>query len=187
MQSMLQKMGLTTLGVATAVLLLSLVLGGCIDTSPKNPGVDSDSPQSYHRTDIPVDTAYYTISGTVDAGPESVVRQTDPGRGSLTGVGMSGSGVITGSSIGPEYAGKSVVRLMVSASDSPLAPPERVVILKASDIKAVGLLPGDHVTFVCRAQYEAVGAVMERERIDLDAAATWELDYCRLTTPTIGP
>jgi len=86
---------------------------------------------------------------------------------------------------GPQLNGKGMVRLTVADSDAELAPVGSTVILKLDDTKGILLLPGDQVTFKCRAQFEAIAAVMKQQAFD-QTAGTWELDYCRLASPVVG-
>ena len=85
------------------------------------------------------------------------------------------------------WKGKNL-RLLVHSVEpaTPLAQPDRIVLIKTSDTKASALLTGDIVTFRCRAQYKAVAAVRENEDFYPSKVATWELDYCRLATPVIS-
>ncbi len=161
--------------------LFAAILAGCADTAPQP---SSDSPQAFTATGdgVPVDDGVYLISGTVVADVESLVRQTTPARGSMAG---SGYGAY-GSYFGPEFGGKGFVRLQVASSESDLAPVGAIVILKVTDSKASVLLPGDTVQFKCRHQYEAVAAVRNAETFNAEKLETWEIDYCRLTTPKIG-
>lgn len=169
-----------------ALLLVMLVLSGAMCDSNAAPAPESDSSQSFNSdARIPVDDNVYTITGQVVGEVSSITRQTQAGHGSISGFSSSGSGYVGGSFYGPEFGGKGFVRLYIEHSDSPLAPVEGIVLIKSSDTKGSALLPGDRVTFKCRAQYEAVAAVRENESFDTNKLATWELDYCRLSTPTI--
>jgi hypothetical protein len=146
------------------------------------PAPESNNSLSYAWfTTIPVDTAVYTITGAVAAETESLVRQTAPAQVQS----YSAEGFTYGSYYGPQLNGKGMVRLTVEASDAELAPVGSTVILKLDDTKGILLLPGDHITLKCRAQFEAISAVMNRQEFD-PAAGTWELDYCRLATPVVG-
>ena len=95
--------------------------------------------------------------------------------------------MVPGAYFGPQFGGKGFVRLFVYSAEpaTELARPENIVILKTSDTKASALLPGDIVTFKCRAQYEAVAAVRNAETFNKEALETWELDYCRMISPLI--
>lgn len=176
--------------VTLLVVFAVLLLASCgYNQGPQNiaPAPDSDSSQNFSSQPgfgIPVDDAVYTITGKVIGDVESLTRQTEAAQGSYGRYGNYATGVY----FGAEFGGKGFVRLFVHTSDSELAPPESIVIIKTSDTKASALLPGDVVTFKCRAQYEAVAAVRDRETFDMAASeklATWELDYCRLFTPEI--
>lgn len=167
------------------LILFLLILTGCAGRAPQP---ESDSPQTYSdNARIPVDDTVYTIVGEVVGDVASVTQQTTPAQGDVTGVSARDLGYLGGAYFGPEFGGKGFVRLLVHTATpgTELAPVEEIVILKTSDTKAAVLLPGDVVTFRCRAQYEAVAAVREGESFDADKVETWELDYCRLVTPVI--
>lgn len=167
------------------LLLLPLLLVGCRGQAPQ---AASDSPQTYNaNARIPVDDNVYTITGEVVGDISSLSQQTTPAQGDLTGLQARGYGYLGGSYFGAEFEGKGFVRLLVHTAEpsTRLAPLEEIVIVKTTDTKAVVLLPGDVVTFKCRAQYEAVAAVRENEAFDEDKLETWELDYCRMVTPVI--
>jgi hypothetical protein len=167
------------------VLLLVLLLTACRGQAPQPV---SDSPQAYEaNARIPVDDNVYTITGQVVGEVASLSQQTAPAQGELTGLGARGYGYMGGSYFGPEFGGKGFVRLFVFSAEpsTRLAPPEEIVIMKTTDTKAAALLPGDIVTFKCRAQYEAVAAVRVNESFNQSKVETWELDYCRMVTPVI--
>lgn len=155
---------------------------------PADPQVESDSNQAYaDGSKVPTDLQIYTVTGTVAGDVESLTRQVKPGGGSTpTCFGTSGC-YGGGSFFGPIEKGKGYVRLRVN-SVSPATESAKegsLTILKVTDTKATALLPGDTVTFKCRRQYEAIAAVQQRQKFDRDKDGTWELDYCRLSTPTI--
>jgi len=159
-------------------LLMIWLLGAC----QRSPAPESNNGLSYAWfTTIPVDTVVYTLTGTVTTEVESLVRQTAPAQVQS----YSAEGLSYSTYYGPQMNGKGMVRLTVEASDAELAPVGSTVILKLDDTKGILLLPGDRITFKCRAQFEAISAVMNRQEFD-PAAGTWELDYCRLATPVVG-
>lgn len=159
-----------------------VLLGACAPVTDTAPRPESDSSQAYgYDARTPVDDNVYEIAGVVTGAVDSLVRQTEAARGSVAGSGYGFYGTYFGS----EFGGKGFVRLLVRRSNSPLAPIGEIVILKTTDTKAIVLVPGDEVTFLCRAQYEAVAAVRDNETFDPDKVETWELDYCRLLTPVI--
>lgn len=168
-------------GVA-AIALFAIVLVSCTAgiVAPT-----SDSDFSYAAgSSIPIDNNFYTVAGTVVA--DVADRTTGQEKGHITGSAI-GAGNFT-SMQGTYFPGDVFVRLSVELVNpsTELAPQGNVVLLKTTDLKAVALLPGDYVTFVCRAQYEAVAATNNAEAFDADKAGTWELDYCRLNSPVIS-
>jgi hypothetical protein len=188
---MTKRTTLTSIFVALLILLFS----GCRGQVP--PESDSGIPYETGKY-IPLDHAYYVISGTVIGDVGSQVTGQTPGKisASTTGI-VTGGGVILGSSSGTYFpgavTGKGFIRFLVEKSDTTktvdhedLAPPGSVVILKTTDLKAIALLPNDYTTLVCRAQYEAVAAIDNSEYFDKEKAATWELDFCRIKSPVIS-
>ena len=164
------------------VLFLFCVLGWLLIACQRSPAPESNNGLSYAWfTSVPVDTSVYTITGTVSAEVESLVRQTAPAQVQS----YSAEGLSYSTYYGPQMNGKGMVRLTVAASDAELAPVGSTVILKLDDTKGILLLPGDQITVKCRAQFEAISAVMNRQEFN-PAAGTWELDYCRLATPVVG-
>lgn len=149
-----------------------------------NPPADSDSSYSYKGdTKVDVDETTYSIKGEVVREVNSLTRQVAPAKGDLFGYG----GYTSGSFTGPVEAGKGFVRLKVSVSQpaTDLAPVGEVAIIKTTDTKVTALMAGDVVVFKCRRQYENIGAVKNDQTFNKDEVATWELDYCRLSTPVI--
>lgn len=169
-------------GQTIAVLFLLGALALWLAACQRSPAPESNNGLSYAwLTTIPVDTAVYTITGTVATEVESLVRQTAPAQVQS----YSAEGLSYSTYYGPQMNGKGMVRLTVEGSNAALAPVGSTVILKLDDTKGILLLPGDHVTLKCRAQFEAIAAVTNRQEFD-PAAGTWELDYCRLATPVVG-
>lgn len=170
-----------------SVFLLSVLL---IAACTALPAPESDSQFTYKTgSTIPVDYAVYTIAGTIVADVTDRATGQEPGR--ITGSSMTAGSFssMSGTYFPGDVQGKGFVRLQVESAtpDTELAAPGDITLLKTTDLKAVALLPGDYVTFVCRAQYEAVAAVISGEDFDQGAAGTWELDYCRLKSPVISP
>jgi hypothetical protein len=163
------------------VVLVLVGLAGCANQPPL-PESDSSQEFAAGQGGIPVDDNVYTITGKVVGEVESLVRQTSPGQGFISGTGYG----VYGSYFGPEFDGKGFVRLEVMTSDSRLAPKGSIVILKVTDTKASVLLPGDTVCFKCRHQYEAIAAVRNNETFDQEKLETWEIDYCRLVSPVVS-
>jgi hypothetical protein len=179
-----------------AVLAVAVIAAGCSGSSSHDPSVQNDNADadaSFRQVDdhpprVPVDTNIYVVRGQVIGEPDSLTRQTAPAQASVSGYFAGGSGFVSGAAFGPRFAGKGFVRVRV-ASVTPKAPFFSVgetVLVKTSDTKAAALLPADVVEFKCRAQYEAVAPIGHNERFAADRYGTWELDFCRLATPSLG-
>lgn len=164
--------------IVLVVWLLSAA--GCIANGPATYQVESDNDFKYRPvlTPIPVDHTLYAISGIVGGDPNSAVRQTQAAQGEMTTIDGTGSGSYTG----PSYSGKNVVRLYVTLAEPPtdLAPPGATVLVKATDLKAIGLEAGDFVTLLCRSSAEAVSPAFQNQEFDPETMLTYELDDCRL-------
>ena len=157
-------------------------------TGHRGPQNDSQWDWDEGKIDIPCDSYIYQVEGTVVTLPESLTIQTERGYSSGGGYMIGGFGSVGWSSMGPEFSGKGFVRILVSWSDSDLAPAGQVTILKVTDTKAVALIQGDKVRFKCRKEYEAIAPLDYGEKFTTetrDQAATYELDYCRLVSPVL--
>ena len=162
------------------VLLVCILLSGC--EQEYAPLADSDSRSNFSAEyRVPTDRTIYHVTGEIVGEREELVRQTSPATGSMYSYNGYGSGSFTG----PEFMGKSFVRVYVVHSDSRLAPTESTVILKVSDTKIFGVVVGDTVSFICRAQAELVAAVLNNEKPSAEQV-TWELDYCRMESPIVS-
>lgn len=175
------------------ICLITLLLAGCAPpppdstkptATPQPPRLESDSGYKYRGNKrVEADFNVYKISGMVVGDVNSLTRQTKAARGSS----YEWDGYGSGSYFGPQFSGKGFIRILVNAAEptTELASPGSVVILKSTDTKATALLPGDIVTFKCRAQYEVVAAVANNEDFDEAKMGTWELDYCRMFSPLV--
>ena len=161
------------------VLLMCFLLLGCnVERAPR---ADSDSSSNFSdEYRVPIDRNVYHIAGKIVGEREELVRQTSPASGSM----YSYNGYSSGSFTGPEFSGKSFVRVEIIYSDSELATRGNIVILKVTDTKIFGVVMGDTVSFVCRAQAELVAAVLNNEKPS-EEQVTWELDYCRMEVPMV--
>ena len=162
-----------------SLIVISLLLAACEELAPM---AESDSNQNFANTGnsrIPVDREVYRVTGKVVGDVDSLVTS-----GPVQTVYYQYSTATTGYT-----EGKGFVRLFLyEITPEPvreLVTSEEIAILKTTDTKARALLPGDVVTFVCRAQFEAVAAVLENEVFDPVKLGTWELDYCRLERPAV--
>lgn len=167
-------------------LALVLVLSSCATNLA--PAPVSDSHQEFAPGgEIPVDDNVYDLVGEVVADLESITETR--ARGSSGGYMFNGVGSMTGS-FAMWQEGKGFVRVKVleitPELERNIANVGDVIIIKTTDQKIMALLPGDIVTFRCRAQYENVAAARRAERFDAVKLATWELDYCRMKTPQIN-
>ncbi len=61
---------------------------------------------------------------------------------------------------------------------------DAVVVVKISDSKMFGIVVGDTVRLSCRAEPENLAAVANDEPFQHDLE-TWELDWCRFTSPVV--
>jgi len=167
------------------ICVIFLLLVAC---APEAPLVTSDNKAADFamgaRTEI--DENIYVISGTVEELPQSLVRQYSAASGRVGGFSSGGTGYVSGYYHGDVLDGKSFIRFRVDTVSPGTALAKRgdIVILKVTDTKATALLHGDKVEFKCRAQHEPVAATLDGEYIT-PAHSTWELDYCRLTSPAV--
>ena len=169
--------------VLSVLAVLLATAFACQFNEPPPPGSDSGQTYNARCCGIPVDTNVYTITGEVVADVETLQRRIAPAQFGYTEYG--------GTFFSPQFGGKGFVRLLVHSVTprTTLAQPDRIVLIKTSDTKASALLPKDIVTFLCRAQYEAVAPVLINEDFDAEKARiveTWELDYCRMETPVVS-
>jgi len=166
------------------LLVLSLFVVACqAPNQPKQAVGYVDNSGDPAKLDY--DPVIYTIKGEVVGDINSVVRQSAPAQGSVSGYSTGSWGYVGGSFVGPQISGKNFVRLLVQSSDCSLAKYGELVILKVEDTKATALLPGDIVTFRCRVEYEVLTAVLTNETFSKDKQVK-EIDWCRFAVPTIG-
>lgn len=174
---------------ACLILVVVILLTACGGQTDIAPEPESDSSQRYRLgSEIPVDDNVYTINGRVVGDVDSLTRQTAAARVTNSTVYADGYTRSSSTYFAPELNGKGFVRLLVYSSEpeTDLAQPENIVIIKTTDTKATMLLAGDVVTFRCRAQYEAVAAIRNNETFRAEDLGTWELDYCRLSSPLVA-
>lgn len=154
-------------------------------------GPDNDSPWDWDENGnhIPCDPHIYTITAVIQS-TDSLSRQVAPASGSISGFGINGYSSLSGHYSGEIIDGKGILVINVLSSDSEYATPGSTIIIKTTDTKASFIPEGYTVTFKCRFEYEAIGALENTEEFTpevRDQASTWEFDYCRQTTPTILP
>lgn len=160
--------------------------------NPVPPGQDGNYAGGYA---LPAVTTVYVISGTVMAAPGSV--QGYEVNGGFSTYRGTGSGYINGGS-----EGKGILRFTIDKENgvryfdpyveagvtkraedwTPLVKDGEFLIIKVEDRKGMGLAEGDHVTLMCREQYEWVMAVATNE-IPTTRTLTREIDGCRMIDP----
>jgi hypothetical protein len=125
------------------------------------------------------DKHVYTITGELLAPPNSLVRQSRPANGHLSGGIVGGVGGVSGQFSGEQLKGKNFVRLAVNDASpaSNEATPGHDALLKTVDTKTIALSQGDTATFACLRQYERVG----------DVGHVWEFDDCRVVSFQAAP
>jgi len=172
------------------LLLVLLMLAACGTNNAPPPQSDARGTSWNVSTfggdlAVDVDRAYYRIEGEVIGELRDLERYRSSS--SFTAV----NGVASGSSWS-ETDGKGFVRVRVSRIE-PAAPHigtvEQVLLLKSTDSKIKAVLPGDRVTFICRANFEAVAPVLVDQVYtaeDKEQGGVWEFDYCRMDTPQLG-
>lgn len=159
--------------MALKVLFWGAVLAGLVF------GVRScqaDSAKAKAEYDSTHDTKTYTITGTVQAPPESLVRQVQAAKGYIVGAG----GFIGGEYEGAVEGGKGFVRFAVESSDPAIeeAQSGQVILIKTGDTKVIALSAGDTTSFVCARDYETVEG---------STGGVWELDNCRMRDGSFTP
>lgn len=179
----------TILGIA----LLMALLGGC---TQQVAGDGNSTFNAQSGLTVPFDAAIYHLRGEVVGEVDSLSRQTSGG--SLT---LSSYPYISGSgSFYSETSGKGFVRLRVLTITSSIIParsdlaaalgaPGDTILVKTTDAKVQALHPGDVVSFVCRADFEQVGAATAGENLTQQGVydlGTWEFDLCRMRVPIVG-
>lgn len=79
--------------------------------------------------------------------------------------------------------GKGIVRGKLIASDPVpnFASIGETIIIKTTDFKIVGLLPGDTATLICTVDYEPVCSKSDEHQNDEgECQDLWEFDFCRM-------
>lgn len=136
----------------------------------------ADSAKAKAEYDRTNDTKTYTITGTVQAPPESLVRQVQAAKGYIVGAG----GFIGGEYEGAVEGGKGFVRFSVESAEPAIdeAQPGQVILIKTGDTKVIALSAGDTTSFVCVRDYESVKG---------STGGVWELDNCRMRDGSFTP
>jgi len=171
-------------------LLLLLLFAACsTPVPPDDPSVnqvlmtnpESDNDFSWSMlAQVEVYTQAYTVSITV--AEEMVSNKTLQGEGSVFGYG----GYVSGS-MRIWQEGKGLLPVRVNSISPLISLPGmdltgKTIILKTSDLKAMGLPNGATTTLVCNLDTEVLSPVTSSQTLTTDRL-TYELDACRMLTP----
>ncbi len=151
----------------TLLLLGLLGLVACAPTQQTDTGVTITSE---------VDPNVYTIKLTMEQDLESYTV----GHAYVSGSSINGVGSVSG-----RYweDGKGILRGLLGSVDPAVdfAQPGDTIVIKTTDRKVMGLIPGDTVTFACTADFEPVCAINETNSTQTGKCVEiWEFDYCRI-------
>lgn len=156
------------------LVLAALLLSACAPTQTTDTGVTITSE---------VDPNVYTVT--------LVLEQEDgytEGHAALSGASFNGYGSVSG-----RYweDGKGILRGTLESVQPTVvfADAGDTIVIKTTDRKVMGLIPGDAVVFACIADFEPVCAINETDSARVgDCLEIWEFDYCRIVdiTPTSG-
>lgn len=169
-------MKLRTLGVHSLILLLTVFsLASCAQIS-------TDTEFAYTANEAPHNPNLYMLHGRVD---DEVY-----GHSTINAEGRSQSvDGFSSSSFRVWQEGKGLIRVRIESITPSLdyAKSGSLVIIKTTDLKVLALQPGDNVVFLCRVDYEFVGALTREQakNTNLDDARTEEFDICRLQNPVV--
>lgn len=171
------------------LVLLGLLVSACAPqaaVAPDDPSVvkeeqvspESDNKYSWSLNSyVDVSTTVYTVIVRVN---DDIVNHTEVnGSGSAFMYGGYGS-----ASMRIWQEGKGLLPVVVD-SISPAVdyiPVGSMIILKTSDLKAMGLPNGATATFICNMDTEVLSPVQHSQVLTTDRL-TKELDDCRMTTP----
>ena|SRR5688572_7068277 len=124
-----------------------------------------------------VDTNVYVVKVQVIGDMSN--NQTE--NGSISGMSVNGTGGVSGR-IWTE--GKGILPVQVISIDPVFEGinPEDMIILKTTDLKALGLPVGAYVTFLCNRDPEVLSPVYNFQTMTTDRV-TYELDDCRMASP----
>lgn len=144
-----------------------------------NPESDNDFSWSA-QVEVEVFTQAYTVNITV---AENVVSNTTiQGSGNIFGYGGFVSGNMR---IWQEGKGLLPVRVNSIAPEINLPGMDlsgKTIVIKTSDLKAMGLPNGATTTIICNLDTEVLSPVTNGQKLTTDRL-TYELDACRMTTP----
>lgn len=158
---------------ATLVVLGLVLFSACAPVQTTDTGVTIESE---------VDPNVYTVT--------LVLEEEDgytEGHATLSGSSFNGYGSVSG-----RYweDGKGILRGMLESVNPTVdfANAGDIIVIKTTDRKVMGLIPGDTVTFACVADYEPVCAINETNSTDTGKCVDiWEFDYCRIVDISPAP
>lgn len=157
----------------TLLMVLALMLSACAPTQTTDTGVTIDSE---------VDPNVYKV--------RLVLEEEDgytEGHASLSGSTFSGYGSVSG-----RYweDGKGILRGTLESVEPTVdfASKGDTIVIKTTDRKVMGLIPGDAIDFACIADFEPVCAINETNSTTVGMCVDiWEFDYCRIVDITPAP
>lgn len=165
--------------IRIAVLtVVVLIVSSCSNTVTQ----EGDNTYKGDLSDVPVDTAYYHLSGEVQ--PQEILLEE-------AGLVMAGYRAMGNDMRSGSPKGLVVLKLTRDSSSEVnaggfSAVKGDTVILKAYGSPVMGLRVGDNVTFKCRLQPELVGAVTPGETLTAEKAIVTELENCRMLSPILS-
>lgn len=177
------------------LLLAAFVLAGCYG-GPETPVPPSDSsvirsgcvrPESDNQytwnsnSCVEVSTTVYRVRVKVD--DEIVSHSETNADGSMMVIGGLGAGSYR---MWQEGKGLLPVRLLSIDPEADRISVGSNLILKTSDLKAMGLPTGSTAEFICNMDTEVLSPVQHNQVLTTNRL-TYELDDCRMTLPTFRP
>ena len=171
------------------IVLIGALLSACAPVTPVAPSEANNDQETcvYPVPDnnnrwregacVYVDTNVYTLK--VQVVGDMASNQTQ--NGSISGVSINGTGGVSGR-IWTE--GKGILPVRVVSIDPAFegVTPEDTIVLKTTDLKAVGLPVGAYATFLCNRDPEVLSPVYDLQTMTTDRV-TYELDDCRMASP----
>ena len=155
------------------IALLTLIVAGCQTRI-------SDSGFSQKTVGKNIDSTIYILNVTMLG---EVASNKDL---SAEGTGRQYSDIYGYSDMRLWQDGKGLISVHVNSINPSLnyIKPDTDIILKTTDLKIMAITPGYQFEVKCRSDYEPVASLEDNE-MTTDRHTTYELDYCRMTTPEI--